>query len=109
MHSSIVTILGSLLSHLFCTIGAVMKGLREMREAMAEYAAGFDADSVPIVELRKLVEDAAAIEKMAAAVKTLAAAPYVETETWRRDGDRSAAHHLARITGVGVGAAIDTL
>src|SRR5205814_7613790 len=73
------------------------------------YAAGFDADAVPVIELRKLVDDAAAIEKMAATVKALAAVRYADSETWRRDGDRSAAHHLARITGVGVGAAIDTL
>ena len=57
----------------------------------------------------KVLEDAAAIEKMAAADKAFTAARYADTEIWRRDGDRSAAHQLARITGVGVGAAIDTL
>ncbi len=32
-----------------------------------------------------------------------------DTDLWRRDGDRSAAHHLARTTGTTVGAAADAL
>src|SRR3954470_19008390 len=98
-----------LLSHPLCRIGGVVNGLRAVREAMAEYAANFDAGAVAVVDLRKLVEDAAAVEKMAAAVKAAAAVCYADTEIWRRDGDRSAAHQLARLTGAGVGAAIDTL
>lgn len=46
---------------------------------------------------------------MAASVKALAAARVAETDLWKQDGDRSAAHHLARTTGVSVGHAQETL
>jgi len=42
-------------------------------------------------------------------VKALAAARVAETELWKQDGDRTAAHHLARRTGVSVGRAQETL
>ena len=76
---------------------------------MAKYAAGFDADLVETVFLEQAVQAAAEIEKMAAAVKAELAVRLADTERWRRDGDRSAAHQLARLTGSGVGSAIDTL
>ena len=59
----------------------------------------------------EVVEQASRIEKMAATVKALAAARVAETGSWRTEGDRSAAHQLARRTGTSVvqaAAAIDT-
>jgi hypothetical protein len=83
--------------------------LSELRNAMSVYATRFDPGIVAVVDAARVVEDAAAIEKMAAAVKSLAAARVAETELWKRDGDRSPAHQLARTTGTSVGAARDAL
>lgn len=83
--------------------------LKELRSAMSSYAARFDAARLAAVDAARVVEDAAAIEKMAATVKALAAARVAETDVWRRDGDLSAAHHLARTTGTPVGQARDAL
>src|SRR5437764_73570 len=82
-----------------------------LRKAMGSYAAGFDAALISAADAARVVADASAIEKMAATVKALAAARLAETELWRRDGDRSPAHHLARTTGTSVsqaGEAIET-
>jgi hypothetical protein len=83
--------------------------LSELRKAMSVYASRFDPGIVAVIDAARVVEDAAAIEKMAAAVKSLAAARVAETELWKRDGDRSPAHQLARTTGTSVGAARDAL
>lgn len=42
------------------------------------------------------MEDAAAIENMAATAKSLAAARVAETGVWKKSGDRTPAHELAR-------------
>jgi hypothetical protein len=57
------------------------------------------------------VVEAAAIERMAATVKALAAARSADAGAWKAAGERSAAHHLARTTGTSVaqaGEALDT-
>jgi hypothetical protein len=84
-------------------------GLSELRSAMSAYATRFDAARLAAVEAARVVADAAAIEKMAATVKSLAAARVAETNVWKRDGDLSPAHHLARTTGTPVGQARDAL
>jgi hypothetical protein len=83
--------------------------LSELRGAMSAYATRFDAARVSAQDAAGVVEDAAAIEKMAATVKSLAAARVAETSLWKREGDLSAAHHLARTTGTPVGHARDAL
>jgi hypothetical protein len=83
--------------------------LSELRSAISKYAARFDPALVSGEDAARVVEDAATIEKMAAAVKSLAAARIAETEIWKRDGDRSAAHQLARTTGTTVRQAQETL
>jgi hypothetical protein len=83
--------------------------LSELRSAMGEYATRFDAARVSASDAAHAVDDAAAIEKMAATVKSLAAARVAETTLWKRDGDRSAAHHLARTTGTSLNQAKDAL
>ena len=79
--------------------------LRRVRGAMADYAGGFDAAAVSAAAAGEIVGDAAAIEKMAATVKSLAAARVAQTRLWERDGDLSPAHALARRTGTSVGRA----
>ncbi len=86
-------------------------GIAELRESLGEYAAGFDAAVLSAAQAAEVVEQASRIEKMAATVKGLAAARVAECGSWRREGDRSAAHPLARRTGTSVvqaAAAIET-
>ncbi len=86
-------------------------GIAELRESLSEYAARFDAAVLSAAQAAEVVEQASRIEKMAATVKGLAAARVADVGSWRTDGDRSAAHQLARRTGTSVvqaAAAIDT-
>lgn len=83
--------------------------LPELRSAMTEYARRFDPGRVFARDAAGVVEDAAAIKNIAATVEALAAARVAETEIWKRDGDRSAAHQLARATGTTVGQAREAL
>ena len=83
--------------------------IASLRESMNRYSADFDPALVSATDAARVVSDAAAIEKMAATVKALAAARVADTDVWRAGGDRSAAHHLARTTGTTVGAAADAI
>jgi hypothetical protein len=83
--------------------------LSELRSAMSEYATQFDPARVLACDATRVVEDAAAIKNMAATVEALAGARVAETELWKRDGDRSAAHQLARTTGTSIGAAREAI
>jgi hypothetical protein len=56
-----------------------------------------------------LVEWFATVERLAAAGKAKVAARAVATNQWRRSGDRSPEHWLARLSGTTVGAAKDVL
>ncbi|MDQ3573553.1 MAG: 13E12 repeat family protein [Actinomycetota bacterium] len=76
---------------------------------MGDYAARFDAGLLSAADAAHAVEEASAIEKMAATVKALAASRVAPTDLWRRRGDRSAAHELARRTGTSVGEAAQAL
>ena len=76
---------------------------------MNGFASRFDPVLVSARDAARVLDDAAAIEKMAATVKSLAAARVAETEVWRERGDRSAAHDVARRTGTTVGQAKEAL
>jgi hypothetical protein len=80
-----------------------------IRSALARLASGFDPGVLTAEAAAAAVADAAAIESMAATVKALAAKRVAETTAWRRDGDRTPAHHLARTTGTTVGEARELL
>ena len=83
--------------------------LVEVRAALERLAAGFDPGLLPAEACARAVADAAAIEKMAATVKSLASAHVAKTDRWRRKGARSAAHDLARSTGTSVREAADAI
>src|SRR5688500_16881085 len=74
---------------------AMCERLGQLRDAVGRYAAGFDASLLSTVDAGLAVVEAAAIEKMAATVKALAAVRAAEGGAWREAGGRSAAHHLA--------------
>ncbi len=76
--------------------------LGQLREAMGRCAAVFDASLLSTEQAAGAVVEAAAIEKMAATLKGLAAARAASAGAWKGAGDRSAAHHLARATGTSV-------
>ena len=79
--------------------------LGELRDALAAYAAGFDASLLSAEGAGRVVAEAAALERLAATVKGLAAARAADTGLWKAAGDRSATHHLARVCGTSVGQA----
>ena len=81
----------------------------EVHRVVAAYARSFDAALISATAAQRIVGRAAAIEHMAASVKALAAARVAETELWKQEGDRSAAHHLARRTGTTVSKAREAL
>ncbi len=76
-------------------------GLVELREGMARYAAGFDAALLNVAQVEQVLRLAAAIEGVAATLKALAAARLVSVGSLR-GGERSVAHHLARLVGTSV-------
>ncbi len=76
---------------------------------MGRFAVAFDPSTLSGVEADSVVAAAGAIERMAAAVKGLAAARSAGEGMWKVTGDRSAAHHLARVTGTSVGRAGEIL
>lgn len=88
---------------------AVTPGLGEIRGALRTFADRFDPALYSAADASVVMEHAARIEKMAATVKALAAKRVADTELWRRGGDRSPAHHLARATGTSVGEARDAI
>ena len=89
--------------------GAVCESLVELYGSMRRFAVAFDPSTLSGVEADSVVATAGAIERMAAAVKALAAERSAGEGMWKVTGDRSAAHHLSRITGTSVGRAGEIL
>jgi hypothetical protein len=83
--------------------------LSELRTAMNEYAARFDPARISATDAARMSEDAAVIKNIAATIEALAAARVAETDIWKRDGDRSAAHQLARTSGTSIAQAREKL
>ncbi len=83
--------------------------LSELREAIGRFAKYFDARSLMGSEAAKAVDDAAAIERIIHAVKTLAVARVEEAGAWGDSGHRSSADALSRRTGISKGEARDIL
>ena len=77
-------------------------GMEAIRQAVGAYAAGFDPALVTAAQAQRIVEEVVAAENMLATVRGLAARRVAETDLWRREGDRSPAHHLARLSGSSV-------
>jgi hypothetical protein len=84
-------------------------GLLALRDAMSRYTAGFDAALLSGAQAEQAVDAAGVIERLAAAVKSMAAVRAADAGAWKRAGERSPAHHLARATGSSVGQAADII
>ena len=83
--------------------------LGELREALAAYAAGFDAGLLSAEDAGRAVVEAVAIERLAGVVKGLAAVRAADAGLWKAAGERSGGHHLARVGGTSVGQAARVL
>lgn len=70
--------------------------LAAFREAIARYASGVDARLLSPNDAAHMLDDAAAVEAMAATLKALAAARVAECDDWRKSGHRSPAEAVAR-------------
>jgi hypothetical protein len=83
--------------------------LTEIREAIGRFAKCFDARLLPAPDAARVVDEAAAIERMIGAVKVLAAARVDEAKGWGEAPHRSPAEALSHRTGVSKGEAKDIL
>jgi hypothetical protein len=84
-------------------------GLVELRDAMARYAAAFNAALLGAAHVERVIALAAATEGIAATLTTLAAARLADGGSWKTSGERSAAHRLAGITRSSVSQAKETV
>jgi hypothetical protein len=89
--------------------GDMCTTLAALVEAVADYAASFDAARLLGREASRVVDHATALRNMADTLAAQAAARAEDCGAWQRTGDRSPAHHLARISGMTVGAAIQAM
>ncbi|MBA3350564.1 MAG: hypothetical protein H0T12_08405, partial [Actinobacteria bacterium] len=83
--------------------------LAEARVALKEVVASIDPDILEGSRATELVDEFAAIERLAAAGKALCARRVADSGAWRHYGDRSAARWMARTTGTSVGSALGVL
>jgi hypothetical protein len=74
----------------------------EVREVMAEWLRDLEPAQYSSVDARRVLDVVADMKRLAAAAETLFAKRVAETEGWKGDGDRSAAHWLARRIGTSV-------
>jgi hypothetical protein len=82
---------------------------REIDEFFAVLVAKIDPDAVPLCEVTDLWAALDTVERRSAATKLLLARKVDEAGRWKRDGFRSAADQLARLSGTSVGAAKNQL
>jgi hypothetical protein len=86
----------------------VFEQVRESTELLRRFVAGFDPAALDGEDARALVEQAAEAERLAGAVKMLAAGRVAETAAWA-DGFRDAGAWLSSVSGSTVGKARATL
>src|SRR6476469_1272498 len=86
--------------------GRMCERLGEIEVAMRAFADGFDPALLVGSEASRAVTLAATIKNIAASIEARAAARAEDCGAWARSGDKSPAHHLARITGTSVGQAV---
>src|SRR5207302_5030599 len=89
--------------------GDMCDRLSELRGAMERYALDVDVATFSAADASLALTPATAIKNMATTVEALFADRAAESNAWKRAGERSAAHHLAKKTGTGVGNAASTL
>ncbi len=83
--------------------------LRASERGLAALLAALDPDDVALSEASEFWSTFDRIERLAANAKTLLAATVEAAGSWRRSGARSAAEHLAKMSGTSTSAARRTL
>jgi hypothetical protein len=76
-----------------------------VREQLAMFVRALEPDTVALPEVASLWEEFDAVERHAAAAKTLLARRVDESRAWQHAGHRSAAEYLATKSGISIGAA----
>ncbi|MCA1846003.1 MAG: HNH endonuclease [Actinobacteria bacterium] len=83
--------------------------VRTLREAVGREVEGLEPALIHAPDAARLLAEFSRIEKLASAAVTLLAPRAADSGAWRSAGERSAAHWMARTTGVSVGQAVTTL
>jgi hypothetical protein len=76
---------------------------------LAEAVAALEPEVLEAKSAAKLTEAFARVERLGAAGKALAARRMADSGVWRKDGERSPAHWLAKRAGTSVGQAVATI
>jgi Domain of unknown function (DUF222) len=80
-----------------------------IREELDDLVSSVDPDTLDGPRARRLFDAAVAIEQRAGALRLLVTRRLEECNAWQREGDRTAAHFVARTTGTSVRQAVDSL
>jgi len=97
------------LTHPLSRIEPMFDEVKRARELLKEAVAALDPEVLDAGWAKELVAEFAGIERVAAAGKALAARRVASSGAWRKEGDRSPAHWMARTTKTPVGAAAGVL
>ena len=89
--------------------GSVFERVRQAAALLEGVAADLEPGTLDASGAKQLVDLFTRCERLSVAGRGLAARRVAAAVSWRREGDRSAAHWLARATGVSVGAASRSL
>jgi hypothetical protein len=92
-----------MLEHVFP--GLILRHVQDVQKVTRWHLQRLVPGDVPLAEVTQMWEAFDAIERHAAAAKTLLAARVEESHAWARAGDRTAEDHLARKAGTSRGAA----
>ena len=93
------------MSHPLISVESMFDEVAEARRLLRKAVKTLDPDVVEARSAARLVEQFAEIERLAGAGKALAARRMADSGVWKRDGERSPAHWLAKKAGTSVGQA----
>src|SRR5918994_950752 len=85
--------------------GVALRQVRDLEKVLRSEVGRLEPVDVPFSETPAMWQSFDAIERLAAAAKTLLAERVDESRAWAREGDRTSAEYLARKAGTSVGAA----
>jgi hypothetical protein len=83
--------------------------LAQLLGAIRKFADGFDPTLVTARDAERIRNEAGLIKNTAAAIEAQAAARVAETSVWKKSGERSPAHELAKKNGTSVAQARDAI
>jgi hypothetical protein len=86
-------------------VGVKLRQVRDLEKVLRSEVGRLEPVAVPFSEAPAMWQSFDAIERLAAAAKTLLAERVDESRAWAREGDRTSAEYLARKAGTSVGAA----